>query len=98
VSGAEADAYWETRPRLAQIGAWASKQSKPLSSRAHLLKEVAQWALKFGLRPVPRPPFWTGMRIIPHKMEFWQGRANRLHDRHLYVKTPNGWRITRLYP
>ena len=96
---AEADAYWKTRPRLTQIGAWASKQSKPLPSRAHLLKDAAKYALQFGLSPVPRPPFWTGVRIIPQKIEFWQGRANRLHDRLLYSKDKRGaWNVLRLYP
>ncbi len=99
VSNAEADAYWRTRPRLTQIGAWASKQSKPLASRTRLLKEVARWALKFGLSPVPRPPFWTGVRIIPHKIEFWHKQANRLHDRLLYSKNKRGtWDVLRLYP
>jgi pyridoxamine 5'-phosphate oxidase len=98
VTDAEADAYWKTRPRLTQLGAWASKQSEILSSRAVLLKDVAKLALKFGVRPIPRPPFWTGVRVIPHSIEFWQGRASRLHDRLLYSKTSKGWRITRLYP
>ena len=98
VTNSEADAYWKTRSRLAQIGAWASQQSKILSGRAHLLKEVAKFTLRFGLKPVPRPPHWTGVRLVPRKMEFWRGRANRLHDRLLYVKKTGGWQITRLYP
>ena len=98
VSDAEADAYWATRPRLAQLGAWASKQSDILSSRAILLKDVARLALKYGRRPIPRPSYWTGVRVIPRKMEFWQGRANRLHDRILYDKTSRGWVVIRLYP
>ena len=98
VSNAEADAYWKTRPRLSQLGAWASKQSEILSNRAILLKDVAKLALKYGTGPVPRPPFWTGVRIIPHKIEFWQGHANRLHDRLLYTRTKKAWRINRLYP
>ncbi len=98
VSEAEADAYWKTRGRLSQLGAWASKQSEELSSRAHLMKAVAKRALQYGFKPVPRPPYWTGVRLLPQKIEFWQGRVNRLHDRHLYTKTPSGWSITRLYP
>ena len=99
VPDAEADAYWKTRPRLTQIGAWASQQSKPLPGRARLMKEVARLALKFGLSPVPRPAHWTGVRIIPRKIEFWQGRASRLHDRFVYTKNKNGtWGIARLYP
>ena len=99
VSDAEADAYWKTRSRLAQIGAWASQQSKVLPSRAHLMKEVAKLALKFGLKPVPRPVHWTGVRLVPRKIEFWQGRTSRLHDRILYLKNKRGaWQSLRLYP
>jgi pyridoxamine 5'-phosphate oxidase len=99
VSGAEADAYWKTRGRLSQLGAWASKQSQPLPSRATLLKDVAKLAFKFKLGPVPRPSFWTGFRLVPQKIEFWQGRANRLHDRFQYTPNKRGaWNVTRLYP
>jgi pyridoxamine 5'-phosphate oxidase len=99
VSDREADAYWKTRPRLTQLGAWASKQSEVLSNRAILLKAVAKLAIQFGTGPVPRPPFWTGVRIIPRKIEFWQGRASRLHDRFLYTKKRHGvWALARLYP
>jgi len=98
VSDAEADASWVTRSRLSQLGAWASKQSAPLQNRVRLMKDIAVLALKYGLKPVPRPPFWTGVRVIPQKIEFWHGGENRLHDRLLYVKTPKGWRITRIYP
>jgi pyridoxamine 5'-phosphate oxidase len=98
VSEAEADAYWQSRARLSQLGAWASKQSEELSSRAHLMKDVAKLALQYGLKAVPRPAYWTGVRIIPQKIEFWQGQLNRLHDRHLYTKTSKGWNLTRLYP
>ncbi len=98
VSDAEADAYWKTRPRLSQLGAWASKQSEVLPSRARLVAEVARLALKFKFGPVPRPPFWTGIRVIPHRIEFWQGRSNRLHDRILYSKKNGQWQIQRLYP
>ncbi len=98
VSDGEADVYWETRPRLAQLGAWASQQSEPLPSRALLLKDVAKYALKFGVGPVPRPPHWTGVRILPRKIEFWRSRASRLHDRFLYTKTDGSWKIARLSP
>jgi pyridoxamine 5'-phosphate oxidase len=98
VSDAEADAYWKTRPRLSQIGAWASRQSEPLSSRAFLIKEVARLTLQFGLKPVPRPPYWTGIRVIPQRIEFWEAFANRLHDRLLYTRQGRSWRVQRLYP
>ena len=98
VSGKEADAYWKSRPRLSQLGAWASQQSDVLPHRDVLLKEVARLARHYGAGPIPRPPYWTGVRVIPHHIEFWQGRANRLHDRLLYTKAKNRWRIDRLYP
>jgi pyridoxamine 5'-phosphate oxidase len=98
VSEEEADAYWRTRARLSQLGAWASKQSEPLSSRTILIKDAAKLALQYGVRPVPRPPWWTGVRVIPRKIEFWHGRLNRLHDRFLYTKTSQGWSVNRLYP
>jgi len=98
VSDAEADAYWRTRARLSQLGAWASKQSEELSNRAILIKDVAKLALKYGTGPAPRPPYWTGVRVIPHKIEFWEARLNRLHDRFLYTRDNTGWQVHRLYP
>jgi len=98
VSDAEADAYWRTRPRLSQLGAWASKQSEELSMRAILIKDVAKLALKYGTGPVPRPSYWTGVRVVPHKIEFWQGQPNRLHDRFLYSLKGEQWQVARLYP
>jgi pyridoxamine 5'-phosphate oxidase len=98
VTDTEADAYWNTRPRLSQLGAWASKQSEVLSSRAILLKDMAKLLFKYPAGPIPRPPFWTGIRVIPRKIEFWQGRPNRLHDRFLYTKRGGRWQIARLYP
>jgi pyridoxamine 5'-phosphate oxidase len=98
VSDAEADAYWRTRARLSQLGAWASKQSEELSSRAILIKDVAKLALKYGTGPVPRPPYWTGVRVIPQKIEFWEARLNRLHDRFLYIREGTRWQVHRLYP
>lgn len=99
VSDAEAESYFATRPRLSQLGAWASQQSEPLDSNADLIKEAAAIAAQYGTGPVPRPPHWSGYRVAPRKIEFWQGRPNRLHDRFQYARQPDGaWTITRLYP
>ncbi len=98
VSDAEADAYWVTRPRVSQLGAWASKQSRPLSSYAFLMKEVRRYAKQFKGIPVPRPSYWTGIRVIPSKIEFWSARPNRLHDRLLYTRRGKTWRLQRLFP
>jgi pyridoxamine 5'-phosphate oxidase len=99
VSDAEADAYWKTRPRLSQLGAWASNQSAPLPNRLALVKAVARLGLKYGVSPVPRPPHWTGVRVIPQRFEFWQGQPSRLHDRFLFERRAGGaWAIRRLYP
>jgi pyridoxamine 5'-phosphate oxidase len=100
VSAAEADAYFATRARLSQIGAWASKQSAPLESRLAFEKAVAQATARYGLGPVPRPSFWVGYRIVPTVIEFWHDRPYRLHDRvEFRRKAPDGgWTKTRLYP
>ncbi len=99
VSRAEADAYFASRPRDTQIGAWASDQSAPLSSRAVLIRRFAAHAKRFRGQPVPRPPFWSGFRIVPAAFEFWQEQPHRLHDRFLYLRTRTGqWTITRRYP
>ena len=98
VTDAEADAYWKTRPRISQIGAWASIQSEPLDSNRTFIKRLADYALKFGVAPVPRPPYWTGVRVHPIKIEFWRERRGRLHERILYTRKDNGWNIVRLYP
>lgn len=98
VSGAESDAYWKTRPRLSQVGALASQQSRPLKSRDFLIKEVQRISRKFSSSPIPRPPWWAGLRVIPVHFEFWQGQPNRLHDRFIYARRGASWRIQRLYP
>lgn len=100
VTEAEADAYFATRPRLSQIGAWASRQSTPLESRLAFEKAVALATARFAVGAVPRPPFWSGFRVVPTTMEFWHDRPFRLHDRVEYVRaTPDApWGKTRLYP
>ena len=98
VSNEEADAYFASRPRDSRIGAWASQQSRPLESRFALEKAVASFAAKHATGAVPRPPYWTGFRIAPVAMEFWQDRPFRLHDRVAFERADDGWRRTRLYP
>ena len=98
VSDAEADAYFATRARGNQIGAWASDQSRPLESRFVLEKKVAQFAAKFGLSKVPRPPHWSGFRLVPDEIEFWKDGMFRLHDRLMFYRTADGWRTEQLYP
>jgi pyridoxamine 5'-phosphate oxidase len=100
VSNEEADAYFASRAKDSQIGAWASAQSRPMEGRWVFEKEIAKYALKYGLTKVPRPPYWSGFRVSPVQIEFWRDRPFRLHDRLVYrrdtVDAP--WRTERLYP
>jgi pyridoxamine 5'-phosphate oxidase len=100
IEDAEADAYFATRPRLTQVGAWASKQSAPLESRHAFEKAIAYYTAKFALVTVPRPPNWTGYRLRPLLIEFWQERPFRLHDRLEFRREAldGPWRKARLYP
>jgi pyridoxamine 5'-phosphate oxidase len=98
VSDEEADAYFATRSRLSQISAWASKQSQPMRGYFELETEVAKSALHFGFRKIPRPPFWSGFRVVPERIEFWVQKPFRRHQRILYERTPVGWQERWLYP
>ncbi|MBX9702508.1 MAG: pyridoxamine 5'-phosphate oxidase [Acetobacteraceae bacterium] len=102
VSGEEADAYYASRARGSRIGAWASRQSRPLEGRWALEKAVAEYTLKFGLGEIPRPSFWSGFRLLPRRIEFWRDMPFRLHDRQVFHNEGQGddasWRIEALYP
>lgn len=97
VSAAESDEYFASRPLGARLSAWASPQSEAVSSRAALEKSLEAARARYGEQP-PRPPHWGGYRVTPQRLEFWQGRADRLHDRLLYARAGSGWRIERLAP
>jgi pyridoxamine 5'-phosphate oxidase len=98
VSDEEADAYFATRPRGSQLGAWASRQSEPMGEPDELDRRLAEFDARFAGGPVPRPPYWSGFRLLPSSVEFWIGQPNRLHIRHLYSRDGDGWRIETLYP
>jgi pyridoxamine 5'-phosphate oxidase len=98
VSSEEADAYFQSRPRDSRIGAWASKQSQPMKGKSELIEAVAREGLRFGIGQVPRPPYWSGFRVVPKVIEFWQEGKFRLHDRQMYIRQASGWEITTLYP
>jgi pyridoxamine 5'-phosphate oxidase len=98
VNEEESDAYFRTRPRGSQLGAWASEQSSVITSREVLEKRLAELEAEYADREVPRPEFWGGFRVLPTEIEFWQGRANRLHDRLLYRREENRWVMERLAP
>ncbi len=98
VSAEEADSYFAARDRSSQIGAWASQQSRPMEGRWELEKRVAAYGLQYGLGKIPRPPYWSGFRVVPAMIEFWENKAFRLHDRLVYHREGGGWRTERLYP
>jgi pyridoxamine 5'-phosphate oxidase len=98
VSAAEADAYFATRPRLSQLGAWASRQTQPIAGRFVLEQAVAVAALRFPVGVVPRPPYWSGYRVTPEVIEFWHERPFRHHDRQRFTREGEGWRHEWLFP
>jgi pyridoxamine 5'-phosphate oxidase len=98
VSAAESDAYFAVRPRASQLGAWASPQSRSVANRAALAASFAEVTARFGEAEPPRPAHWGGYRVIPTALEFWQGRRSRMHDRLVYERSGEGWRLARLAP
>jgi pyridoxamine 5'-phosphate oxidase len=98
VSDDDADAYFATRPRISQLGAWASKQSQSLRGRFELEARVAKYTARFAFGDVPRPPFWSGFRLVPDLVEFWEERPFRLHMRFVYRRRDGDWTVEELYP
>ncbi|MBS0562080.1 MAG: pyridoxamine 5'-phosphate oxidase [Proteobacteria bacterium] len=98
VTDAEADAYYASRPRISRLGAWASLQSRPLPSRGHLERRLAEFETQFPGEAIPRPPYWSGYRVVPERFEFWQDMPFRLHDRTTFVREGGGWTSGKLYP
>lgn len=98
LSESESEAYWNTRPRANQLGAWASKQGEPVANRSELEQRYRDMEQRFGTAPIPKPDYWGGFRITPHRFEFWQGRPSRLHDRIEYQLADGQWKLRRLAP
>ena len=99
VSDDEADAYYATRPRISRLGAWASDQSRPLSQRAVLERRLAEFEAIYPGEDIPRPPHWSGFRVVPARFEFWQNMPYRLHDRTVFTRSPGGtWVVGKLFP
>ncbi len=98
VGDVEADAYWSTRDRTSQLGAWASRQSQPLEQPQQLEERVREFDQRFAGQPVPRPLHWSGFRLVPDRIEFWAARPHRLNERTLYMQEHGRWISTRLYP
>lgn len=98
VADPEADAYFATRPRASQLGAWASRQSEAIETPTALEERLAKYEKEFAGRDVPRPHFWSGFRVRPERIEFWKNKPDRLHERHLYTRDGDRWKIETLYP